>query len=156
MGMVVKEMTNSDLFIIRDLLVEKIISMKKIEIKNEVMHEKSIQLSIIPNFLYVNITFNDITVFYADEHDEFWKEPYNTEDEWIKAASEYIITIATSTITADYFYDKITMKLLYYKIFIKNKKYQKKLLKRVFITTNPFVIFKSKTVVSKVLNLGIN
>lgn len=143
-------MTNSKLITIRNIFQNKL-EHEKVEVQEEVMYEKCIELNIIPNFLRVYISDEDITVSYKGEFDEFWKSTYSNNQEWINAASKHTITIATHKIVIDSYYNKITQKLLFYKIWIIEKNNRKRLLKRVSITPNLIDFFSPKTVVTQTL-----
>ena len=104
-----------------------------------------------PGFVKVEVFMDRIIVFYADEHDEFLKEPYRSQKEWIQSAGDFVLLLLTHTITTDYYYDKETNKLLYYKLWaIKDKK--RRQFKKVSLTVNPLIIFRPKIIISKVLN----
>lgn len=137
---------------IRDALVQDMPPVYKGDDICTTMNEQEIIAHLIPGFLSVTITTDCITVFYAEEHDEFWKDVYTTEEKWIDAARKHVKWIATSILTVDYYYEKKNKKLLYYKIWSKTGQKKRRLLKQVFVSTNPFPFFKPKIVVSKVLH----
>lgn len=143
-------MTSNNLIAVRNIFRNKM-KHARIEIIEEVMLEKCIKLDIIPNFLTVYISGDDITISYEEENDEFWKVTYSTTQAWVNAASKHAITIATHTIVSDSYYNKLTGELLYYKIWIIEENNRRRLLKRVSKTSNPVNLFIPKAVITKVL-----
>lgn len=144
-------MINEELCILKDKLVASIVSKENIQVKNQAMGEHEIRLNLKPEFLYVIISEEDITVFYEDEHEEFWKETYGSEIEWIQKATDFIIKLASNRISIEYFYDKRSNELLYYKIWCESSNGHRDLIKRVFVKTSPLILFKSKMVETKEL-----
>ncbi len=145
-------MIAEELCILKDMLVARIISNKNIQLKNQVLNEHEIRLNLIPEFLYVVISIEDITVFYADEHEEFLGKTYGSEREWIQGVADFIIKLAENRIGIEYYYDKRNKELLYYKIWCKCPDGHRELIKRVFVNCSLFTLFKSKIVETKELH----
>lgn len=143
-------MKNNDLITICNTFRDKL-KQAKIEIKGEIKFDEYVQLNIIPDFLAVYISNDDITVSYDEENDEFWKVTYNTDQTWVDDASKHAIRIATYTTVVDYYYSKFTQELLCYKIWIIGEDNRKKLLKKVTRTVNLFAFFTPKVVTTRVL-----
>ena len=144
-------MIEHDLVKIRNELIKQINFEGNLKVKDEVIEEACIRLNFISDFLSVNVSLEEITVFYSMDHDEFWKETYKDEQKWIKSAANFIRLLLMHSITGEYFYEASTMKLLYYKLWIENASNHRKLLKKVSTTMNLLSIFKRKVVISKVL-----
>lgn len=144
-------MIEQDLVKIRNELIKHINFEGNLKVKDEVTEEACIRLIFISDFLSVNVSLEEITVFYSMEHDEFRKETYKDEQKWIKSAADFIRLLLMHSITGDYFYEASTMKLLYYKLWIEIAGNHRKLLKKVSTTMNPLSVLKRKVVISKVL-----
>lgn len=102
-------MMNNKLNIICDNLINIISSKANVfNIEKGLIDENHINLNMINNFLSVSITFDGIVVFYANEHDEFWSETYNSESIWIKDAGDFIALLLSNTVIIEYYYDQKT------------------------------------------------
>lgn len=144
---------NEQLFAVYRLLVKRLASVGIAKITDEKISEDKICFTLQTDFLHVSIANDSITVFYADEHDEFWKDPYDTEANWIDAVCEYILNLSTSKVTVAYYYQRSTNKLLCYKIWLTKPNGKTQMLKKVSFVKSPFVLMFPKTVVSKVLHM---
>lgn len=152
MGMVVWQMTNNRVSEIRTLLINEVLAIGRIKIEKELVDSTAIQLIFIPDFLSARITGDEITVFYAHEHDEFFQETFHSELEWVKTVGSFIRELATNTVRIEYYYHKKTLKLLGYKIWIDHEKRKSVLLKRVLINAKPLMLLGTKLIVSQTLN----
>lgn len=144
-------MTKNSLDNISNTLIDYISMEHRSEIICNNINGSHVALVLQHGFVKIDVSMDRIIVFYADEHDEFLKEPYRSQKEWIQSAGDFVLLLLTHTITTDYYYDKKTNKLLYYRLWaIKGEK--RRQFKKVSLTVNPFIIFRPKIIISKVLN----
>lgn len=143
-------MTEKRLQLISNSFINKLSFIKNASIKCENMQDNRIKISILPDFLYAILSKDEITLIYADEHEEFMLQTYNDYSSWIDDAVVYIKLLASNTVVADYIYDANMSKLCYY-ISVINQNGTKKVLKKVYVSLNPFNVFKKKRTIRKVL-----
>ena len=101
--------------------------------------------------LFIEIEEDGVTVFYFNEHEEFWLSTYKNADECIRAASQLVVLLLQNTIMIEYVYARET--LISYKIWTIDKlQKRKQLLKSVSTSMNFFLKLCSKFKVHKELN----
>lgn len=154
--MVVWEIMRTDIQFIKQKLESCIKNDMHFSIIDEFITDSQITLTIDPiNGLSIEIDEDGVTVLYDNEHEEFWLKPYKNEDDLIKDVIDFVIILTTNTVLFNYVYSG--SKLLSYKIWIVDKKgEQRKFLKKVTTSLNPFLWLKPKTVVPKELRFRDN
>lgn len=145
-------MNKNDFISIKNTLLQYVLEKVALSPNDKLMDESHCEVNLITDFLSVTITSDEMTVFYANEHDEFIKETYSSEEKWIKSVGEFIVMLSTKTVSADYFYNRKNNKLLSYKIWAVNANHQRRMIKSVSLSANPFVCFQRKEIITKTLH----
>lgn len=119
----------------------------------EIIEEKIVNeglvltLNSIPD-LNIEIGEDGITVNYGREHEDFWLKPYKNAHALVQDVYRFISILINNIILFEYEYAK--SKLLSYKIWaISRNGKQRKLMKKVIVSSNPFLRLAPKTLSSE-------
>lgn len=134
-----------------NLLYERLTSAGITKIYEVATSKDNICFSIDNDFLHICITDDAIVVLYANEHDEFWSDLYEENDALVDAVCEHVLKLVTCKITVDYYFQRFTNRLLFYKIWIHKPNGDTQMIKKVSFITFPVNLLLPKAVVTKVL-----
>lgn len=141
MGMVLEKMNN--LMTIKEKLISQLKEKKCLPIASETLTDTKITLtmdSCVP--LSITIDKDEMVVTYANEHDNFLRSPCKSDDEWIYFVCSLVSKISNYTIVFSYVHVKSV--LISYKIMVRHQDGTNEILKKVTVSSNPFLRFFKK------------
>ena len=103
-------------------------------------------------FVNIYIDSTEIVITYDTEREEFFRDPYLTDEAWIDDAAYYINALLSGTVVRISDYDEATGKLIGYKIIVENEYRKKRILKKVICNYVPFICLKTKDRRREILN----
>lgn len=137
----------NDLIKIKDKLVSQLYENKCLPIASESIEDSIITLTLDSCYpLFITIDEDEIVVIYANEHDNFIRKSCKSDDEWIRSAC-WLVSLLSSCIIVFCFVHAKSI-LIDYEIMVKRQDGKMELLKRVVVSSNPFLRFykKQKTI----------
>jgi len=128
----------SDLIEIKEKLALCLKAKNCLSIVSEETMESYITLkldSLVP--LSIVIDEKEMVLIYADEHDNYLRSPYKSDDEWIDSLCKFVSKISNCKIVFSYIHANSV--LLSYKIIAKHEDEKNETLKKVTTSPNPFL-----------------